>query len=71
MAIANMAAAQIAIRFGLKGTVSYTHLDVYKRQAEYSTGAGKNYKKPEIHDENIVLVAQRPVKEMRKLKLFR
>ena len=39
--------------------------------AEYSTGAGKNYKKPEIHDENIVLVAQRPVKEMRKLKLFR
>lgn len=39
--------------------------------AEYSTGAGKNDQKPEIHDENIVLVAQRPVKEMRKLKLFR
>ena len=39
--------------------------------AEYRTGAGKNYKKPKIHDENIVLVAQRPVKEMRKLKLFR
>ena len=45
---------------------------IYQRfWAEYSTGAGKNYKKPEIHDENIVLVAQRPVKEMRKLKLFR
>jgi hypothetical protein len=39
--------------------------------AEYGTGAGKSYKKPEIHDENIVLVAQRPVKEIRKLKLFR
>jgi hypothetical protein len=34
-------------------------------------GRGKGYKKPEIHDENIVLVEQRPVKEMRKLKLFR
>lgn len=34
-------------------------------------GQGKSYKKPEIHDENIVLVAKRPVKEMRKLKLFR
>ena len=34
-------------------------------------GRGKSYKKPEIHDENIVLVAKRPVKEMRKLKLFR
>jgi hypothetical protein len=34
-------------------------------------GRGKSYKKPEIHDENIVLVAQRPVKEIRKLKLFR
>lgn len=45
---------------------------IYQRfRAEYSTEAGKNYKKPEIHDENIVLVAQRPVKEMRKLKLFR
>lgn len=45
---------------------------IYQRfRAEYSTRAGKNYKKPEIHDENIVLVAQRPVKEMRKLKLFR
>ena len=45
---------------------------IYQRfRAEYRTGAGKNYKKPEIHDENIVLVAQRPVKEMRKLKLFR
>jgi hypothetical protein len=45
---------------------------IYQRfRAEYGTEAGKNYKKPEIHDENIVLVAQRPVKEMRKLKLFR
>lgn len=45
---------------------------IYQRfRAEYSTGAGKNYKKPEIYDENIVLVVQRPVKEMRKLKLFR
>lgn len=45
---------------------------IYQRfWAEYGTGAGKNYKKPEIHDENIVLVAQRPVKEMKKLKLFR
>lgn len=45
---------------------------IYQRfWAEYGTRAGKNYKKPEIHDENIVLVAQRPVKEMRKLKLFR
>lgn len=32
---------------------------IYQRfRAEYGTGAGKNYKKPEIHDENIVLVAQ-------------
>lgn len=45
---------------------------IYQRfRAEYGTGAGKNYKKPEINDENIVLVAQRPVKEMKKLKLFR
>lgn len=45
---------------------------IYQRfWAEYGTEAGKNYKKPEIHDENIVLVAQRLVKEMRKLKLFR
>lgn len=45
---------------------------IYQRfRAEYGTRAGKNYKKPEINDENIVLVAKRPVKEMRKLKLFR